>query len=338
MPAQIAADIETADEFDAMRQLALYRTMSLIRATELEIEHLHKRGRLSGSFHSSIGQEACAAGVCAALDRSDIVMSTHRGHGHAIAKGVPVEGLVAELFGRSSGVSGGRGGSMHIHHRASGFYGETAIVGGGLPWAVGVSWARRRRGLDSVAVAFIGDGGFAQGIIHEALLLARHWPSPLLVVCENNGLAHSMPSEALFGKPGSIAEIVGVTGITSRYVDGRDVCEVAATAEELVRRLRSSGHPALLECGVFRVRPHSLSDPDYRYRERGIGDEWLEAHDPIAKLRHRLEALAPEKVEAVDNEIAVEVAAAVEAAEAAAPTGTEDARHSVYSTPALDHG
>ena len=193
--------------------------MRLVRAVETEIESLHRRGRMSGSFHSSVGQEGCAVGVCAVLRRSDIVTSTHRGHGHALAKGVPVEGIFAELFGRRSGVSGGRGGSMHLHHRASGFYGQNAIVGGGLPSASGAAWARRRRGGDDVAVAFMGDGAFAQGITHETLLLARHWRSPCIVVCENNGLAHSMLSEALFGDYGSIARAVTATGMLARYVD-----------------------------------------------------------------------------------------------------------------------
>ena len=126
-----------AASLDAARLLPLYRTMSLIRLVELEIENAHRQGRMSGSFHSSVGQEACAAGVCAALRPTDIVTSTHRGHAHAIAKGVPIQAIFAELLGRESGVSGGRGGSMHLHDRASGFYGENAIVGGGLPWAAG---------------------------------------------------------------------------------------------------------------------------------------------------------------------------------------------------------
>ena len=188
---------------DPREPLELYRRMRLVRAVETEIESLHRHGRMSGSFHSSIGQEGCAVGVCAALRQTDIVTSTHRGHGHALAKGVPVGAILAELLGRSAGVSGGRGGSMHLHHRPSGFYGENAIVGGGLPWAAGAAWARRRRGGDDVAVAFIGDGAFAQGVTHETLLLARHWNSPCIVVCENNGLAHSMPAERLFGEYGS---------------------------------------------------------------------------------------------------------------------------------------
>lgn len=315
--------------------LALYRGMRLVRAVETEIESLHRRGRMSGSFHSSVGQEGCAVGVCAVLRRSDIVTSTHRGHGHALAKGVPVEGIFAELFGRRSGVSGGRGGSMHLHHRASGFYGQNAIVGGGLPWAAGAAWARRRRGGDDVAVAFMGDGAFAQGITHETLLLARHWRSPCIVVCENNGLAHSMLSEALFGDYGSIARAVTATGMLARYVDGRDVVAVAEAMRSLVERARRDGQPAFLECGVFRVRPHSLSDPDYRYRERDAGTAWLALNDPITRLRGSLETEHRAELDAIDTEVATLVSAAVATAEAEPPTPADDATANVYASPEL---
>ena len=312
----------------------LYRGMSLIRAVELQIESLHKRGRMSGSFHSSMGQEACAVGVCAALRTEDVVTSTHRGHGHAVAKGVPIEGIMAELFGREAGVSGGRAGSMHLHHRESGFYGENAIVAGGLPWAGGVAWARKRRGTDDIAVAFIGDGGFAQGVSHEVLLMARYWQSPLLIVCENNGLAHSMRSEDLFGEPGSIAGIVEATGVRSVYADGRDVLEVAEVSRELVASVRE-GRPAFLECGVFRVRPHSLSDPDYRYRPKGAGEEWLEAHDPVAKLKARLEEADADRLSKIDAEVESAVEEATERAEAAEQTPAANAHRNVYATPEL---
>jgi TPP-dependent pyruvate/acetoin dehydrogenase alpha subunit len=321
---------------DLARALELYRGMRLVRTVELEIENLHRRGRMSGSFHSSVGQESCAVGVCHGLRREDIVTSTHRGHGHAVAKGVPIEAIFAELYGRTSGVSGGRGGSMHLHHRPSGFYGQNAIVAGGLPWAAGAAWARRRKGRDDIAVAFIGDGGFAQGVTHELLLLARHWSSPLLVVCENNGFAHSMPSDTLFGELGRIAEIVAATGVVSRYVDGRDPLAVAAEADALVDGVRASGCPAFLECGVFRVRPHSLSDPDYRYRARDAGDVWLKTNDPIALLRGRLEPPLGDELETIDAEVRETVAAAVVAAEAADPTPASEARKHVYATPELD--
>jgi TPP-dependent pyruvate/acetoin dehydrogenase alpha subunit len=314
--------------------LHMYRSMVLVRAVELAIELMHKRGRMSGSFHSSMGQEACAVGVCAALEREDMVTSTHRGHGHAVAKGVPVEGIFAELFGRSTGVSGGRGGSMHLHHRESGFLGENAIVGGGLPWAAGAAWARRRLGKPGVAVAFTGDGGAAEGVFHEVLLLSRFWDSPCLIVCENNGLAHSMPSDRLWGEPGSIARIVEATGVESRTVDGRDVLAVRAAAEELLTRVRE-GRPAFMECVVFRVRPHSIADPDYRYRARDAGAEWMKTNDPIDNLRRALASSAADELDRIDNEVKEQVEAALAAAEAAEQTPASAALDHRYATPEL---
>ena len=277
-------------------------------------------------------------GVCAALRPTDIVTSTHRGHGHAVAKGVPIAAIFAELFGRISGVSGGRGGSMHLHHRESGFYGQNAIVGGGIPWAAGAAWARRRRGGDDVAVAFIGDGAFAQGATHETLLLARHWGTPCIVVCENNGLAHSMSAEKLFGDYGNLASIVAATGMESRYVDGRDVLAVVEVMNTLVERARVEGQAAFLECGVYRVKPHSLSDPDYRYRERGAGEAWLTLNDPIVLLRSKLETDHREELDAIDSDVETLVHDAVAAAEAAPPTPAHAAMANVYATPELGGG
>ena len=319
----------------AAAALELYRSMQLVRAVELGIESMHKQGRMSGSFHSSMGQEACAVGVCAALEREDMVTSTHRGHGHAVAKGVPIEGIFAELFGRSTGVSGGRGGSMHLHHRESGFLGENAIVGGGLPWAAGAAWARRRLGKPGVAVAFTGDGGAAEGMFHEVLLLSRFWGSPCLIVCENNGLAHSMPSERLWGEPGSIARMVEATGVESRAVDGRDVLAVNESANELLAHVRE-GRPAFMECIVFRVRPHSIADPDYRYRPREAGAEWMKTNDPIDNLRRALAETAGGALDRIDAEVAGEVEAALTAAEAADRTPAENALAHRYTTPELD--
>ncbi len=319
---------------ETAKALAMYRTMRLVREVELTIESLHKRGEITGSFHSSMGQEACAVGVCSALEPEDRVTSTHRGHGHAIAKGVPIEGIFAELLGRQTGVSGGRGGSMHLHHGESGFIGENAIVGGGLPCAAGAAWARRRLGKKGIAVAFTGDGGVAEGVFHETLLLARFWGSPCLIVCENNGLAHSMPSERLFGEAGAIARMVEATGVTARFVDGRDVLAVREATEELLSAVRR-GRPAFMECGVFRVRPHSIADPDYRYRQRGAGEEWLKKNDPIANMYRMLEPSAANELATIDAEVKALVETSLQAARAAEPTPAADARSHIYATPEL---
>lgn len=315
--------------------LEMYRGMKLIRAVELAIESLHKRGHIGGSFHSSIGQEACPIGVCSVLEREDMVTSTHRGHGHALAKGVPVEGIFAELWGRASGVSGGRGGSMHLHHRQSGFLGESAIVGGSLPWAAGAAWARKRLGGRGIGVAFTGDGGAGEGIFHEVLLLSRHWGSPCLIVCENNGLAHSMPSERLFGEPGTIAQMVEATGVESRFVDGRDVLAVREVAGELVEHVRA-GRPAFIECAVFRVRPHSIADPDYLYRPKAAGEEWLKSNDPIDNLRRALEPTVGRELSQIDADVDGLIESGLAAAEAAERTPKSAARLHRYATPELE--
>lgn len=311
--------------------LELYRTMKLIRAVELEIEKMHHEGQMTGSFHSSMGQEAAAAGVCSTLRLSDMVTSTHRGHGHAIAKGVPIVEIFAELLNKAGGTSGGRGGSMHLHHRKSGFFGENAIVAGGLPWAAGAAWANRRLGGEAIAVAFSGDGGAAQGVFHETLRLAQFWRSPCLFVCENNGLAHSMSTDEVFGEAGTITKMVAATGMLSRFVDGRDALAVRAASEDLVSEVRK-GRPAFLECAVFRVRAHSLSDPEYRYRAKDSGTRWLESNDPIVRLREKLEL---SDLAGIDAEVDRQVAGARAEAQAMEPALPASALSGVYATPGL---
>ena len=305
--------------------------MRLIRAVELEIEKMHHEGQMTGSFHSSIGQEAAAAGVCSTLRPSDMVTSTHRGHGHAIAKGVPIIEIFAELLNRAGGTSGGRGGSMHLHHRKSGFLGENAIVAGGLPWAAGAAWARRRLGGEEISVAFTGDGGAAQGVFHETLRLAQFWSSPCMFVCENNGLAHSMSTDEVFGEAGTITKMVAATGMLSRFVDGRDALAVRSASEVLVREVRK-GRPAFLECAVFRVRAHSLSDPEYRYRAKDSGTRWLESNDPIVRIREKLGA---SDLARIDAEVDQQVAEARAEAQAMEPALPASALNGVYATPGL---
>jgi TPP-dependent pyruvate/acetoin dehydrogenase alpha subunit len=326
-----ANDGEPVSLDDEIR-LRLYRTMVLIRGVEHGIETCHKQSMIDGSFHSSLGQESCAAGVCALLRRTDIVTSNHRGHGHAIAKGVSADAVMAELFKRSTGTSGGRGASMHLHDRASGFYGETAIVGGGLPWAAGAIWARRKlEGTDDVAVAFAGDGAFANGVFSETLRTARHWSAPVLFVCENNGWAHSMPAERVFGPPGSIAATVRAMGIVAEEVDGRDVTAVYAATQRLLSTVRA-GQPAFLECRVYRVRAHSIADADYRYRGKTDGADWLADNDPVAALRATLPS---HEADAVDRSVAALVDDAIAKADQAPKPAPEAAYDHIYATEEL---
>ena len=311
-------------------RLELYETMVRIRELETSIESLHYGGRMHGSFHSSMGQEGAAAGVTGGLRSTDLVTSTHRGHGHAVAKGMSPEIIVAELLGLQQGSSGGRGGSMHLHDIACGFLGENAIVAGGVPWAAGAAWASRRLGKDLVAVSFVGDGGAAQGLLAETLRMARTWGTPLLVACENNHLAHSMPVERTFGEPGSIAGWAAGFGMRAEYVAGDDVFAVHRIATEMIDEIRATGRAAFLEIEVWRVRAHSLNDPDYRYLPEDLGKSHLQTHDPIANAERDL-PLSESEAAAIRERVASEIADAIETAfdGQAAPVGS--AATGVYS-------
>ena len=180
-----------------------------------------------------------------------------------------------------------------------------------MPWAAGAAWAKRRMGSEqAIGVSFTGDGAFGQGVFYETIRLAALWSSPCLFVCENNELAHSMPSSVIAGEPGSIAAAVSGLGIEATYVDGRDPVDVLDSTEKMVEIARS-GQPVFLECRVFRVRPHSLSDPDYRYRERDAGEQWLKVSDPLRLLRDRLAHELQSELAEIDAEIASEIDSAV---------------------------
>lgn len=196
-----------------------------------------------------------------------------------------------------------------------------------MPWAAGAAWAKRQMGsADAIGVSFVGDGAFGQGVFYETFRLAALWSSPCLFVCENNELAHSMPSASIAGEPGSIASAVAGLGIESAFVDGRDVMDVLSTAEKLVAMVRN-GQPAFLECKVFRVRAHSLSDPDYRYRDRDAGERWLETDDPLKLLRDRLDHDHGPDLDRIDSEVVAQIDSAVSWAESQSepdPTTVQD--------------
>lgn len=313
----------------------LFALMLLIREVEAAIERSHRAAKITGSFHSSLGQESAAAGVSLALRDDDIVTSNHRGHGHAVGKGVTAGAVIAEMFRRTNGASGGRGGSMHIHDRECGFYGETAIVGGGLGWAAGAAWARRREGSDAIAVTYAGDGAFANGVFAEAIRVADFWSSPCLFVCENNGWAHSMPADRMFGPPGSIAAVVSAMGVRSEYVDGRDAVKVHEAALSLVEYVRS-GRPAFMEVGVYRVKAHSVNDADYRYRPKDEGGRWLRENDPIDAMRSRID---PQRQATIEASVTSTVAEALAAAMSGPEPELSDALRGIYATEELSwHG
>src|SRR2546430_13250624 len=235
----------------------LYQHMVLIRRFEERIDALRQAGRLQGSAHLYVGQEAVAAGVCARLEDDDYVASTHRGHGHAIAKGVDVARMMAELFGRETGTNHGRGGSMHIADTSVGMLGATGIVGAGIPIALGAALSARTRGTEQVAVAFFGDGAMGQGLVYECLNMAVIWKLPIVFVCENNGYAESTPAEYALGTR-DVAQRAEPFGMPASAVDGQDVFAVHAEVARAVERARRGGGPTFVECKTYRYHGHYI--------------------------------------------------------------------------------
>jgi len=316
----------------------LYRTMQLIRLCEEQLARCHARGLIHGACHTYVGQEAIATGVCSRLETGDAIFSTHRGHGHALAKGLPPGELFAELFGRATGCSRGRGGSMHLFSPEIGMMGTSGIVGPCILQAAGAGYTFKLAKGTQVAVAFFGDGAVNNGAFHEGLNLASIWKLPVLMVCENNQFATEVPFSYAAGNPevACKAESYGMIGI---QVDGNDVEAVAKAAGDAIERARSGGGPTLLECKTYRTRPHSEGMGDYTYRTREDVAAWREKC-PIKRFRAQLlndgHATAAE-LDAIDSAVTAEVAAASEQAEKAPWPSVQDAKTHVYA-PARTNG
>jgi len=261
--------------------LRLFRTMSLIRQFEVAAAGLLASGALDGTLHMSIGQEAVAAGVCDVLGPDDYITSTHRGHGHCIAKGGQLKPMMSELFGHAGGYSAGRSGSMHLADAEIGILGANAIVGAGIPIAVGAAFSAKARKSRQVSGTFFGEGAVAEGVFHESLNLAALWSLPVIFVCENNGYAEMSPiSVHLAAK--NVVDFAGPYGIPGVQVDGNDVFAVRAAAAEAVERARDGAGPTLLECTTYRVHGHYEGDPQ-RYRDKAEVEQWR-ANDPLKRL------------------------------------------------------
>ena len=243
----------------------LYHDMVLIRTFEERVAGLRQSGVLQGSLHLYAGEEAVATGVCAHLTKDDYVASTHRGHGHCLAKGVDVKKMMAELYGRVTGTNRGKGGSMHIADTSVGMLGATGVVGAGTPIALGAALSAKIRQSQQVSVAFFGDGAMGQGPIYECLNMAAIWKLPLIFVCENNGYAQSTPIE--YGSSNKdLAERAAGFKVPAEIVDGQDVFAVYQKAGEAVERARSGGGPSFLECKTYRYYGHFFGDDPLRYR------------------------------------------------------------------------
>jgi pyruvate dehydrogenase E1 component alpha subunit len=267
------------------RLISMLHTMLLIRAFEEKADELFALGRVHGTMHLSLGQEAVATGVCAALRPDDYILSTHRGHGHCLAKGADAGLMMAEFLGKETGYCRGRGGSMHIADVSGGNLGANGIVAGGLPIATGVGLSIQVRETGQVCVAFFGDGAANEGAFHESVNLASIWRLPVVFVCENNQYAMSMPVRKSM-RIERISERAAAYGIPGLTVDGTDVLAVYEATEAAVALARSGGGPTLLECATYRYKGHSKSDRQ-RYRTRDEVEAWRR-RDPIVQLRARL--------------------------------------------------
>ena len=279
--------------------LSMYQSMIRQRILEEEVGELYRAGLIPGLAHPYVGQEAVAAGVCAALEKDDLVVSNHRGHGHSIAKGVPEEAILSELMGKDSGTCSGLGGSMHSTYLQCGLMFSTAIVGGGIPLSVGIALALKMDKKTKCVVCFFGDGATNTGAFHEAVNLAAIWKLPVVFVCENNQYAVSAPvSSSTLAR---IAQRSQAYGIPGRFVDGMNVLDVYAAASEAVSRAKKLEGPTLLECETYRYRGHGIYDTGLSYRTREEIAKWMD-RDPIQALEKKLlaEKLATvEELEAI---------------------------------------
>jgi 2-oxoisovalerate dehydrogenase E1 component len=288
--------------------LGLYRTMLVIRRTEEQLAKSHQAGLIPGPCHTYVGQEAVAAGVCANLRPDDVVFSTHRGHGHALAKGVSPRALIAELFGRATGVSRGRGGSMHLFAPEVGLMGTSGIVGPCILQAAGAAYTFHLLKTDRVSVAFFGDGAVGNGAFHEGLNLAAIWQLPVIFVCENNLYATEVAFSYAARNP-DVASRGAAYGIPGVAVDGNDVLAVHAAAQAAVSQARAGGGPTLLECRTYRTRSHAEGMRDGGYRTREEVEAW-KARDPLPALREQVLAAGTATAadfEAIEAEVKAQV-------------------------------
>lgn len=265
--------------------LGMFETMMKIRMFEERVTLEYQRGDMPGFVHTYIGAEAVATGVCAHLSDRDLIASTHRGHGHSLAKGCSISGMLAELYGRKTGLCKGRGGSMHIADFEIGMLGANAIVGGSIGLATGGAFAQQVKGTSNVSVSFFGDGGAGQGILYESMNLASIWKLPVIYVCENNGWAESTPA-SYSQSVADLSRRADGFGIPGHVVDGADVFAVYETAGEAVERARSGEGPSFIEAKVPRISAHYVGDTQKYRNEDDLAD--ARRRDPLKRLESEL--------------------------------------------------
>ena len=311
---------------------ALYRSMQRMRQFELKIQHTYRSGVMPGFIHLYVGEEAVAAGVCAHLSHADYVTSTHRGHGHALAKGVPLKEAFAEIWGKPTGINGGRGGSMHIYDPACGFLGTNGIVGAGIPIASGAAMAIALRGEGHVAVSFFGDGAVNNCAFHEGINLAAALLLPAIFVCENNLYATETPFHRVT-KNTDVSSRGAAYGIPGVRIDGNDVLEVHRVAGEAIARARAGEGPTLIECLTYRPLGHFEGDPGTGYRSKEEISEW-KLRDPLERLTKaaiQTGAMKEAELLAIEREVELEIEAAYEFAKTSPEADPATVTHFVYA-------
>ncbi|HDN05605.1 pyruvate dehydrogenase (acetyl-transferring) E1 component subunit alpha [Candidatus Bathyarchaeota archaeon] len=309
----------------------MYRKMFEIRSFEEKVFELYAQNMVPGTIHLYAGEEAVAVGVCSNLRKDDYITSTHRGHGHCIAKGADPKRIMAEILGKKTGYCKGKGGSMHIADFKVGMLGATAVVGAGIPIAMGAGLSIKLRGTDQVVACFFGEGASNQGTFHEGINMAAIWKLPVIFVCENNlyAMGTRQSRVMLIENIADRAASYGIPGVT---VDGNDVLAVYEAAREAVERARRGEGPTLIECKTYRHKGHSRVDPA-KYRPKEEVEEWLRK-DPIKRLREKLlqtNVLAEEEIQRVEEEVSVEIEEAVKFAVESPYPAPEEALEDVYA-------
>jgi pyruvate dehydrogenase E1 component alpha subunit len=330
----IATDKSKTDAAAKAEQcLQMYRRMVMIRLFEEQVNELYTRALMPGLAHLYVGEEAVAVGICEALRRTDYITSTHRGHGHCLAKGASPDRMFAELLGKEAGYCRGKGGSMHIADPATGNLGANAIVGGSTGIATGAALSSKRLGTEQVAVCFFGEGALGQGVLYEVMNLAALWKLPVIYVCENNlytEYTHYSETTA-----GDILARGTAFGVHAEAVDGQDVRAVNATAQRLVDRARRGEGPAFLLCNTYRYTGHHVGDINREYyRSKQEEHEWKTKRDPIKNLGDWMIAeklTEAASLEGIQTEVRAQMKVAVEFAIAAPYPSVEEVEQDVYA-------
>jgi len=318
-------------ELPKEKLVEMYRKMFEIRSFEEKVFELYAQNMVPGTIHLYAGEEAVAVGVCSNLRKNDYITSTHRGHGHCIAKGADPKRIMAEILGKKTGYCKGKGGSMHIADFSVGMLGATAVVGAGIPIAVGAGLSIKLRGTDQVVACFFGEGASNQGTFHEGINLAAIWKLPVLFICENNLYAMgTRQSRVMLIK--DIADRAAAYGIPGVVVDGNDVLAVYEAAGKAVERARKGEGPTLIECKTYRHKGHSRIDPA-KYRPREEVEEWLRK-DPIKRFKEKLlkeKLLSEVEIQGIEMEVTNEIEKAVKFAVESPYPKPEEALEDVYA-------